>query len=242
MIEIKLREILEDYNVNISDLSDATGLSRSTITPLVNNPEEVKGINLDTIDIICDFFGINIEELVSFTQSDKKYTLEKYWTSDDDNYIFLFKKKLGKRYRYSFVTINIAGFSLRKDFQKGIILVSNSFFADKKKTIKLIDDLNLDIDKKDFPEKNIFENDFSKQSDKNMQTVTKLLASCMIGNIKTIFENPFDQEVKYIEFNWIFKSKKNIEKKEYIYDIEKKEIIAISKGDNDSLEMLNLMH
>ena len=42
MILIKLEDLLKEYNLNISEVSDATGIARSTLTPLVNNPETVK--------------------------------------------------------------------------------------------------------------------------------------------------------------------------------------------------------
>lgn len=55
MILIKLEDLLKEYNLNISEVSDATGIARSTLTPLVNNPETVKGLKIETIDTLCDF-------------------------------------------------------------------------------------------------------------------------------------------------------------------------------------------
>ena len=64
MILIKLEDLLKEYNLNISEVSDATGIARSTLTPLVNNPETVKGLKIETIDTLCDFFGISLDELL----------------------------------------------------------------------------------------------------------------------------------------------------------------------------------
>ena len=73
MILIKLEDLLKEYNLNISEVSDATGIARSTLTPLVNNPETVKGLKIETIDTLCDFFGISLDELLEFKQEKSKY-------------------------------------------------------------------------------------------------------------------------------------------------------------------------
>ena len=41
MIKIKLKQSMEDYGVTISELSEFTGIARSTLTPLANNPNTV---------------------------------------------------------------------------------------------------------------------------------------------------------------------------------------------------------
>lgn len=253
MIKIKLKELLESHDITISDLSDATGISRSTITPLVNSPEQVKGLNLDTIDTLCDFFGIAIDDLLFFTPTSGKYTLSKSWFFEETgDYIFLFKKTIGKRERHSFVKIESKGIyssftpfeNAPKPVKEGLILITETTFLTKEETKKVISDIFFDIDINTFPEKNIFENDFSKQTEENIKFVTKLLAGQLIKDIPHIknnfIANLSDVDIKYIEFNWRFTHKKNVNFEKYLFDIDKKEVITISDRSSFKLDYTNL--
>ncbi|MEN9558006.1 MAG: hypothetical protein RL141_375, partial [Candidatus Parcubacteria bacterium] len=62
MIEIKLQEIADRLGKNITDIARETGLNRNTITSLYHN--NVDGIKFSTIDILCETYGITLQDLV----------------------------------------------------------------------------------------------------------------------------------------------------------------------------------
>jgi len=63
MIVIKLKELLEKNNVSINELSDETGISRTSLTQLANG--DSKMVRMETISKIMDFFSLdNITDLM----------------------------------------------------------------------------------------------------------------------------------------------------------------------------------
>lgn len=106
MIKIKLKQSMEDYGVTISELSEFTGIARSTLTPLANNPNTVKGIQIDTIDTLCDFFGIGIDDLLEFVQSSNKYSVPTTWGSFNTPEFFVdLKKMVGAKARHTLLSV-----------------------------------------------------------------------------------------------------------------------------------------
>jgi DNA-binding Xre family transcriptional regulator len=70
MIKCRLKELMKIYEVNQTELSEATGISRPTILSLIKN--EAKGIKFDTLDKICKHFNVKINDfLVSDEEIDK---------------------------------------------------------------------------------------------------------------------------------------------------------------------------
>lgn len=65
MINIKLDELLEEKNMTILQLSDETGISRSTLNTMVNG--NTKGIQFTTADTLCNYFKCDIGDLLEFT-------------------------------------------------------------------------------------------------------------------------------------------------------------------------------
>lgn len=63
MIVIKLKELLEKNNVSINELSDETGISRTSLTQLANGVSKM--VRMETISKIMDFFSLdNITDLM----------------------------------------------------------------------------------------------------------------------------------------------------------------------------------
>lgn len=83
MIIFKLRKILAENGYSIAFLSKATGVSRPTLTALANN--ESKGIQFDTIDTLCTYLGISIDELITHIGFDFKAELIEF--NNKANYI-----------------------------------------------------------------------------------------------------------------------------------------------------------
>lgn len=63
MIQTNLKELLNRNNISINKLSIETGLSRPTLTSLMNN--ESKGIQFDTLEKLLDYFDISIADFFS---------------------------------------------------------------------------------------------------------------------------------------------------------------------------------
>lgn len=65
MIKINLKELMEKNKISINKLSNETGLSRPTLTSLLNN--DSKGVQFDTLETLLDYFNISIADLLIVT-------------------------------------------------------------------------------------------------------------------------------------------------------------------------------
>lgn len=73
MIRFSLKEIMSKQKVSIQELADNTGLSRTTISNISNNLAQ--GIQLDTLDKILKYLGVNVEEIIEF-QNDYSFRIK----------------------------------------------------------------------------------------------------------------------------------------------------------------------
>ena len=64
-MKINLKEIMEERNMTITQLHLETGLSRATITPLVNQTRNLYKTRIETIEILCIALGVEVNELVT---------------------------------------------------------------------------------------------------------------------------------------------------------------------------------
>jgi putative transcriptional regulator len=62
MIHLKLKEIMEEHNIGQRELSRQTGIRQGTIGDYANNT--FKMINKEHLEILCDFFDCDINDLV----------------------------------------------------------------------------------------------------------------------------------------------------------------------------------
>lgn len=58
---MNLKKLMEQENVSVNELSKKTSISRSSLTPLINN--ESKMVKFDTLDRLINFFKIDYDEL-----------------------------------------------------------------------------------------------------------------------------------------------------------------------------------
>lgn len=65
MIKCNLAVLMAERKLSIQDVADATGLSRTTISALVN--ENGKGIQFDTMESLCRLLKVQPGELFTFT-------------------------------------------------------------------------------------------------------------------------------------------------------------------------------
>jgi|SRR5699024_10861033 len=72
MIFCTLKSLMEDYGVTQTRLSEATGITRPTLVQLMKN--ENQNIKYDTIDKLCEFFNIELDELIKKTKYEIKYS------------------------------------------------------------------------------------------------------------------------------------------------------------------------
>ena len=64
MIKNNLKKLMKEKNVTIADLHRALGISRPTLTRMVNNESDT--IRYDTIDQLCKIFMVGLNGLFSF--------------------------------------------------------------------------------------------------------------------------------------------------------------------------------
>lgn len=62
MIFSNLNYLINKNNVSQKSIIDKTGITRPTLIQLIRN--DTSGIKFDTIDKLCNFFGVSIEELL----------------------------------------------------------------------------------------------------------------------------------------------------------------------------------
>lgn len=65
MIKFKLKEIMEDKNIKISELNESTGISRNSLSLLINGKS--RGIQFETLEKIVSALNINIGDLFEKT-------------------------------------------------------------------------------------------------------------------------------------------------------------------------------
>lgn len=65
MIRSNLAVILAENNLKITKVAHDTGISRTTLTALSQN--NCKGIQFDTLDALCMYLHISVNQLISFT-------------------------------------------------------------------------------------------------------------------------------------------------------------------------------
>lgn len=64
MIRCHLSRLMGEKKLKISDLARETGLHRNTITLLYQ--ENATRVDIETMDVLCRYFGVSIGELFEF--------------------------------------------------------------------------------------------------------------------------------------------------------------------------------
>lgn len=69
LIAIKIKEIMNEKNINESQLSKLTGIYRSTLNSFLSRKNRT--IRLENLLYICEAFGIKLSEFFSDTRFDE---------------------------------------------------------------------------------------------------------------------------------------------------------------------------
>ena len=64
MIKIYLSVLMGQKKVNLQNVSDATGLSRPTISNMYH--EKIKSVNFETLEKLCTYFECKLSDLIEF--------------------------------------------------------------------------------------------------------------------------------------------------------------------------------
>jgi putative transcriptional regulator len=67
MIQSNLRVLMAKHKVNIQDVADVTGLSRTTVSALCRGYfHGTKGVHIDTLDKLCLLFDCNVGDILEY--------------------------------------------------------------------------------------------------------------------------------------------------------------------------------
>lgn len=62
MALVEKKSFNDGQRVTINEISDATGIHRATLSKMINSPG--CNVTLDTIDRLCKFFEVPVEQLI----------------------------------------------------------------------------------------------------------------------------------------------------------------------------------
>lgn len=109
MLRINLDKLMDSYDITISELSESTGIARSTLTPLIKEPKNIDNVRLKTIDTLCDFFGVSTGTILSFKSIDvsHRYKIKGVWASPNqiNRYADLYRI-VGSKQRHILIKID----------------------------------------------------------------------------------------------------------------------------------------
>lgn len=75
MIKLSLKSVLDQKGLTITQLYRETGISRTTLTPLVNNPESVKAIRFSTLDSLCKVLNVQPSDFIEYIDSNLSFKI-----------------------------------------------------------------------------------------------------------------------------------------------------------------------
>src|SRR5699024_4833014 len=81
MIFSTLKKFMNVNNVNQHNLSKVTGISRTTLMPIINNTNQ--NIKYDTVEKLCQFFDIGMQDLLIYSKVNISYELYVTLAFDD---------------------------------------------------------------------------------------------------------------------------------------------------------------
>lgn len=70
MITIKLKALMDKHELSQRELSRKTGIRQTTIGDYYNN--KCKHISINNLDVLCDYFNCNVEDLITFSSNKKE--------------------------------------------------------------------------------------------------------------------------------------------------------------------------
>ena len=92
MIRIKLQDMMWRRQIqSIAELSRNAGVSKQTVDELYNRPDQVSGIQIETLDRLCRALSCNVEDLIQYVSNDdpaEPFQIEMVKKDDPDYAIF----------------------------------------------------------------------------------------------------------------------------------------------------------
>lgn len=243
MLKIKLADLMKQYDLTISELSDATGIARSTLTPLIKQPTDIDNVRLKTVNTICDFFGVSVQSVLDFIASplsEKYHTAGAWYASNGLQCWIELARTIGNKERHVVLSISGDGFGTNGD---ALTL-----------TLK-ISPLNVsDMDEVDFDVKNqmngdLFFSDLMTRSDNEIVTVSKVItmASLFTGRILKNLDKQYNNlstDINQVNVCWIKNSKTDSVEKYLHFTLDKNKNLTFdhfSNPDATAIHMLSVM-
>jgi len=92
MIRLKLQDMMWQRRIrSVSELSRSAGISRQTVDALFNRPEQIKGIQFETLERLCRALKCRIEDIIQYVPddvSDTELNIEVVAEGDADYAVF----------------------------------------------------------------------------------------------------------------------------------------------------------
>ncbi|EJE05089.1 helix-turn-helix transcriptional regulator [Staphylococcus epidermidis] len=119
MIKFNLKKVMKQKNLNISQLNEMTGISRNSLSLLINGKSQ--GVQFETIEKITRALNIGIEELFEKSFNEIKITFSKLYNitknhehkykegkvNDETNEFIPFGEETKEEYSYTYVGIRL---------------------------------------------------------------------------------------------------------------------------------------
>ncbi|MDT2398710.1 helix-turn-helix transcriptional regulator [Enterococcus avium] len=194
MIQNKLEDLLRQHDLTITELSKQINISRNSISNLINNNVDLQSYKTDTLNKICSFFQIGIEDFIYVTEEPISiYDNETPYINSDDfnNENFSISGTLLIRDRFEH--IGQIGFGLNFDFSaKANLLIEN-----KKTRLGFVKySLNNELSYDDLGLQTAsFTNKYYESITNNLDNVRKILEKSLdISLLEVKDELPFSNE------------------------------------------------
>lgn len=207
MIKIKLDKILESRELTISEVSKDTGIARSTITPIVNNPEEVKSIRFATLDKLCDYLNVPLNELIEHVPSEDKFkVIDKYHFKRDEKELFLIEGSIENTLSITPVFISIHPVKVygREDVMGYKYDIELLHVEEIKELKNMENEIIFDSKKEEAMRKNpvSFSNWIKNMDRIKLRKITIELISTLVGFKNFPRAGKFEDNFEELEFYW----------------------------------------
>lgn len=180
MIKCNLAVLMAERKMSIQDVADKTGLSRTTISALVN--EIGKGIQFETMDTLCELFNITPGDLFSHFHMEASFS-------------FNIREILEKGFNPSAIFTAV---SSRKDFMSASLLVKD------KENIKSELGLKVEVNTRIESEMYIFNGTLNMNLELQLNNDNEICGFSYVANSEEF--SKFHKELPYFQSGFIINS------------------------------------
>lgn len=227
MIYNRLEELMEYENINITELSEKTKISRNTLSSLINKNEDLTAYKTKTIETLCSYFGISIEAFLTFVDDTFKITDLFSFVKDDK--IYNNDNSISQKGTYDLTFSNYFDRTFTKNFEVTLtylnFISSEKVFTsfENKHNLEKIPLVKLQVESQKYT---LFDNSSTTgvlASDlfENKDFVLKKVIPVIWGDFKTVNDQLFDIKQVVIDVSFITKNFSYLEKNEqfnsYLY-------------------------